>query len=135
MACLGCLALTGVPAIVLGFVARRSIARSNGARGADGIAIGGIVTGFASLVFTVIFALIVIPLFVGASQGFKNAHAVAEAWRANNSNQCPTVKRLKDEGELSATSYANDGPTCCASPRVLPMTTRRHRGSTRGARS
>ena len=43
LACLG--ALAGVPAIVLGALARRDIDRSQGALGGSGLAAGGIVTG------------------------------------------------------------------------------------------
>jgi general secretion pathway protein G len=38
----------------------------------------------------------------------KALHAVAEAWRANHGNDCPTVQRLKDEKELAASSDIND---------------------------
>ena len=35
-------------------------------------------------------------------------HAVAEAWRANHGNECPTVQHLKDERELPSTASTND---------------------------
>ncbi|CAN5265317.1 N/A [soil metagenome] len=38
----------------------------------------------------------------------KALHAVAEAWRANHGNECPTPQRLKDEKELSASSAIED---------------------------
>jgi general secretion pathway protein G len=38
----------------------------------------------------------------------KALHAVAEAWRANHGNDCPTPQRLKDEKELAASSDIND---------------------------
>lgn len=38
----------------------------------------------------------------------KALHAVAEAWRANHGNDCPTPQRLKDEKELAASSEIND---------------------------
>ncbi len=38
----------------------------------------------------------------------KALHAVAESWRANHGNDCPTPQRLKDEKELAASSEIND---------------------------
>lgn len=38
----------------------------------------------------------------------KALHAVAESWRTNHANDCPTAQRLKDEKELSASSEIND---------------------------
>ena len=35
-------------------------------------------------------------------------HAVAEAWRANHGNECPTPQRLKDDKELAASSSLVD---------------------------
>jgi general secretion pathway protein G len=43
-----------------------------------------------------------------ARNSLKALHAVAEAWRANHGNDCPTPQRLKDEKELSAASDTND---------------------------
>jgi hypothetical protein len=38
----------------------------------------------------------------------KVLHTIAEAWRANHGNECPTVQRLKDERELAASTSTND---------------------------
>jgi hypothetical protein len=38
----------------------------------------------------------------------KSLHAVAEAWRANHGNECPTPQRLKEEKELAASSELID---------------------------
>ena len=43
-----------------------------------------------------------------ALNSLKALHAVAEAWRANHGNDCPTPQRLKEEKELSASSDIND---------------------------
>lgn len=68
--CLGF--FTGIPAVVLGLLAKRDIDRSDGKSGGAGLAIGGIVTGMfgtlASLAFTALFAM-------GALAGAGAAHA------------------------------------------------------------
>ena len=38
----------------------------------------------------------------------KNLQQIAESWRTNHGNDCPTPQRLKDEKELSASSEIND---------------------------
>jgi general secretion pathway protein G len=43
-----------------------------------------------------------------AKNSLKALHAVAEAWRANHGNECPSVQRLKEEKELAASSDIND---------------------------
>jgi hypothetical protein len=52
--CAGLFFLPIIPGIVLGFVARSQIRRSNGAQRGDGLAIAGIIIGFG---WVVIFAL------------------------------------------------------------------------------
>jgi general secretion pathway protein G len=58
-------------------------------------------------------AVYAVPKFQQAQKdntrnSLKALHAVAEAWRANHGNECPTVQRLKDEKELAASSDIND---------------------------
>lgn len=48
-------ALTGIPAVVLGFMSRRDITRSGGALGGGGIAVGGIVTGALGTLATAVW--------------------------------------------------------------------------------
>jgi hypothetical protein len=48
--CAGLFFLPAIPGIVLGFVARAQIRRSNGAQRGDGLAIAGIIVGFGWLV-------------------------------------------------------------------------------------
>jgi len=43
-----------------------------------------------------------------ATGSLKALHAVAEAWRANHGDECPSVQRLIDDKELSASSDTND---------------------------
>ena len=38
----------------------------------------------------------------------RTLHVVAEAWRANHADECPTVQRLIDERELAASASPND---------------------------
>lgn len=38
----------------------------------------------------------------------KAIHAVAEAWRVNHGNECPTVQRLKEEKELASSTSIVD---------------------------
>lgn len=38
----------------------------------------------------------------------KSLHQIADNWRAMHGNECPTVERLRQEKELSATSDPND---------------------------
>jgi hypothetical protein len=52
--CVGLFFLPIIPGIVLGFVARSQIRRSNGTQRGDGLAIAGIIIGFG---WVVIFAL------------------------------------------------------------------------------
>jgi hypothetical protein len=57
--------LSGIPAVVLGIVARRRIAASNGALAGQGLAIGGLVTGAIGSVLTLaLTALIVLGVVV-----------------------------------------------------------------------
>ncbi len=58
-------------------------------------------------------AVYAVPKFQQAQKdstrnNLKALHAVAEAWRANHANECPTPQRLKDEKELSVSSDTND---------------------------
>jgi len=66
--CFGVLA--GIPAIIFGVLARRDIARSNGALGGDGLALGGIITGILSTLITigvVIFYILIIGAAVASA--------------------------------------------------------------------
>ena len=119
-ALVGCLALTGIPAIILGFMARGAIKRSQGTRGGDGLAIAGIVTGFVSLLFTILAGLVMVPLFVGGVHGYQKAQidiatsstrtieSAAELYRISNPTTCPTVTQLKADGDLSSSSSTTD---------------------------
>jgi hypothetical protein len=61
--------LLSVPALVLGYQARREIDSSNGASGGRGQAIAGIVLGWVGLVLGVVIVLALIGLLVGSGDG------------------------------------------------------------------
>ncbi len=70
----GCFGIVaGIPAIILGFMSRRDIARSGGTLGGDGLALGGIITGILSTVGTlaiVIFYVAIIGAAVASSPSY-----------------------------------------------------------------
>lgn len=70
----GCFgALAGIPAIILGFMSRREIARSGGTVGGDGLALGGIITGILSTLLTVgmvIFYVAIIGAAVASAPSY-----------------------------------------------------------------
>ncbi len=57
--------LTGIPAIILGALSRRDIAKSQGALGGEGMAIGGIVTGGIAVVGSILYFLFYVGM-IGA---------------------------------------------------------------------
>jgi len=70
-------------------------------------AIGAVLLGVGALVGAVV--IFSTPKFVSdraprTRNDLKAIHAVAEAWRANHGNECPTVQRLKDEKELASST-------------------------------
>ena len=69
-----CLSIIGgIPAIILGHLSRKKITQSRGALKGDGMALTGLILGYMSLGFAVIFAAYLIPNFstfmVGANEG------------------------------------------------------------------
>jgi hypothetical protein len=70
----GCFgALAGIPAIILGFLSRRDIARSGGTIGGDGLALGGIITGILSTLLSVgmiIFYVAIIGAAVASTPSY-----------------------------------------------------------------
>jgi hypothetical protein len=64
----GCFgALAGIPAIVLGFMSRRDIARSGGTMGGDGLALGGIITGILSTLLSVGLIIFYVAIFAAVA--------------------------------------------------------------------
>jgi hypothetical protein len=63
----GCFgALAGIPAIILGFMSKRDIARSGGTMGGEGLAIGGIITGALSTLLTIAMVIFYVAV-IGAA--------------------------------------------------------------------
>ena len=64
----GCFgALAGIPAIILGFMSRRDIARSGGTMGGDGLALGGIITGILSTLLSVGLIIFYVAIFAAVA--------------------------------------------------------------------
>jgi len=64
----GCFgALAGIPAVILGFMSKRDIARSGGTLGGDGMALGGIITGILSTVMTVGLVIFYVAIFAAVA--------------------------------------------------------------------
>jgi Domain of unknown function (DUF4190) len=120
IACLGCMVLTGLPAIVFGLFARQAIAESRGTRSGDKLAVAGIAMGAVSLVVSVAVVIVLALYASKASNAFESAQvasanatvraleAAAVTWRADHANACPTPKQMKDDGALASTSNIND---------------------------
>jgi hypothetical protein len=64
--------LTGIPAVICGHIAHAKIKRSCGSLTGDGLALAGLITGYLSILFLVVFvpllAAIAIPNFVRARE-------------------------------------------------------------------
>jgi hypothetical protein len=58
--------LTGIPAIILGNIARKNIRASGGRLTGDGLAVAGIIMGWVSVGFAVVGILLVIIFVLGA---------------------------------------------------------------------
>ena len=67
MSLVGCWALTGIPAIILGLMSRRDIARSGGTLGGDGLALGGLITGILSTILSVGLVIFYVAIFAAVA--------------------------------------------------------------------
>jgi hypothetical protein len=56
-----CGALAGIPAIIMGHVSRSRIKSSGDTLGGAGLALGGLITGYISLVITLLFTVAIVP--------------------------------------------------------------------------
>jgi uncharacterized membrane protein len=52
-----CCGIGSIVGIVLGFVAKKQIADSGGTQGGDGLALAGIIVGFATLALSILFTI------------------------------------------------------------------------------
>lgn len=117
---MGCLALAGIPALILGVTARRRITQSGGTRQGEGLAIAGIILGALGLLETLGAVAIAVPLVLSARGGYRqaqsnnartSAHAIqaaADLWRVDHADDCPTAAQLEADGELSPSSTIDD---------------------------
>ncbi|MFL6089008.1 MAG: alpha/beta fold hydrolase [Aeromicrobium sp.] len=85
----GCGLLTGIPAVVLGFSAKRDVALSGGAERGRGIAIAGIVTGVVGMLVSALFLLA-----VGAGIWSSHDDSAAPPWKP------PTASTHIDKRDL-----------------------------------
>jgi hypothetical protein len=68
----------GILGIVFGFVARSQIRRSNGSQGGEGLALAGIIVGFAWI--AILIVIIVVAAANSSSSGVVNGTAVVPAF-------------------------------------------------------
>ncbi len=74
----GCFgALAGVPAIILGFMSRRDIARSGGTLGGDGLALGGIITGILSTLLSIGLVIFYVAIFAAVASSSPSSYTPA----------------------------------------------------------
>jgi type II secretory pathway pseudopilin PulG len=72
--------LTGIPAIVLGHLSRSKIRKSGGTLGGEGLALGGLITGYVgSLVLIPVLAALALPVFTAAQEKAKAAKSLNNA--------------------------------------------------------
>lgn len=109
MFCMGFLA--GIPAVVLGLLAKRDIDRSDGRSAGAGLAIGGIVTGMfgtlASLAFTALFAM-------GALAGASASHPAPHDDPTRGADAPP-------EQPHAQRGHAQGNPTAPQAPAARPQ--------------
>ena len=68
----------GILGIIFGFVARSQIRRSNGSQGGDGLALAGIIVGFAWI--AILIVIIVVAAANSSSSGVVHGTAVVPAF-------------------------------------------------------
>ncbi len=116
--CLG--ALTGIPAMILGFLSHGRINKSEGRLGGKGMAIAGIVLGTVGILVTVGQIVIVLPAISAArtsamelrsKSNLRSIGAAAAAYAADNKGELPvSFAQLADAGYLAApTTVTPDG--------------------------
>jgi len=66
-----CGIFTGIPALILGIIARREVQESGGTQKGEGMALAGIILGVISIAFSIIFTIFYIGvLATGVRHGF-----------------------------------------------------------------
>jgi hypothetical protein len=102
VACLGGI-LTGLPAIVLGSLARRDIDRSQGRLGGSGLAAGGIVSGLFGTGLSLIIAVTMLGGVVGSSSQPTDGRSEAPG-------QVPVASGTRSYGSLDVVDLDDDAP-------------------------
>ncbi len=140
--------LTAIPAVICGHVAYSRIKRSAGALSGNGLALGGLITGYLSIAFSIFFipmmAAIAIPNFVKARTTaqmnvcINNLHQIEgakEAWVVENKKEpkdTPAAQELDaylkggfaglkcPAGGVYSINAAGEKPTCSIPTHRLP---------------
>lgn len=68
MCCCGAGTITAILAVILGFISKNKIKASGGAEKGNGMALAGIILGFASVLFLIIYVIYIITVGGGSSQ-------------------------------------------------------------------
>lgn len=112
--CFSC--LTGIPAIICGHLGRSKIKQSNGTLGGEGLALAGLILGYAGTVITTIgiIAAIAIPQFVAYKNKATCAKAQIEASNALAAVSCFIANR--NPGTLPSVEELAMDPDCAYTP-------------------
>ncbi len=70
---MGALALTGIPAVICGHIARRQIRENPLTQSGDGMAVGGLVTGYLSILLSVVMVVFFVVFVVIAINAASSA--------------------------------------------------------------
>ena len=114
--------LTAIPGVICGHKARTQIKRSGGALTGEGLALGGLITGYVSIALTVfmipLLAAIAIPNFVRARDSAQRNVCWMNLEQIENAKQMWAVENKKSEKDVPSESdlktYLKDGqfPPC-----------------------
>ena len=148
VACIG--PLFAIPAVICGHMAYSRIKRSAGALSGEGLALGGLITGYLSIAlipFIGLLAAIAIPNFVRARttaqmhaciSNLRQIDGAKQQWALDNKKQTtdmPTAKELEayldksfttrkcPAGGVYTINAVGQKPTCSISCHELPSTT------------
>jgi type II secretory pathway pseudopilin PulG len=105
--------ITGIPAIILGHISLSKIKKSMGSLKGEGMALAGLILGYISLPFVLIFAAILIPNLVRARIS-ANESAAASTVRTINTSQVTYSTLYHTQGYAPDLATLGNGPdrTC-----------------------
>lgn len=109
--------LAGIPAIILGHMSRSNIQRSMGRLSGGGMAMAGLILGYASIAFSVlIIAAVMIPNLMRARIS-ANESAAASTVRTVNTSQITYTTQYPDKGYASDLATLGPGTSLsCSEP-------------------